>query len=403
MFNYFFIIIVTAFYITNYILNLIYLKNLKHDADVAIDKYIPLRILKKLSISEKEQLRKSFDNMPGDIIQFIKILLVEVFFVILLNALFLSSNARNLVFKGFAKILKMLKIQDSDHEIFALRIFYFLSLGFTGQRIIKFNFTQFNSLLMGILFVLVFIPCNLYITRNPKKIKIKYILLGLTLYQLFKLFKSMVENQQMISSYKAVPKFLTGEALIEAQRFFGNEIYYIPETNFSCNNFLFFHKTKLVLSGDWSNLNNDEIMGLIGHEIGHGSSIIRMIFITIKMIAINVSLFICFNLIKSLSTCIKPEGIPNNTISSFIFLINLPVVLMVKYFADFFSLQLIEFFADIRSYYIFKNGDLSTGLLKYSLRIEDFVFRPLFYSIFNETHPSTMLRIKILERLKYKV
>ncbi|KCZ78218.1 hypothetical protein H311_00755 [Anncaliia algerae PRA109] len=394
------LVLLLVVYISNYIFNMTYLLKIGQNVDETIQSSIPFNVLNKLSSNELQLLKKSFEVLPHAIYMYITQLLTEILIYVILNSLFFFEKTRSFIIKEMVKISNLLRIRVIDHEIIALKFVYHFTLVFSIQRLMNFNFNQYNIALAIIYSVGPFLLSNMFIVRNPFKLNIKHVLVVLTLYEMFKIIIEMEMVRNEILSFKQVPQFLTGKGLIEAEKFFGDEIYYIPNTNFSCSNFLYFYNINLIFTGDWSNFKEEEILAIVSHSIGRGNSVIRILFLILKLISINISALCYLHMVKIISKRIRLQNISDDTMKCFLLLINLPIAIMLKNLMEFCSMQLSVIFADIRAVYICKEGNLSAALIKYCLKTGDFVFRPFFYSLLNMSHPSTMLRIKIIEKLK---
>lgn len=396
--------LIVFIYISLYSYDFYWLIKIERDYKSTIEEHIPNDVYSQINESTwNYNIENRFNKFIEHYQKKILFSIVEMIFLYFFNVLLYKEKYRDDLFSISKWLVKTFNLDIlASNEMLSMYFYFNLFYPFTFIRIYEaFGFTdEYFRNFIGIILNL-FI--NIYLmSKKPFKIRfLNIMIIGISCF-IINVGASFIKNTIYFRKFKNIPDFLNKHIIEKTKNNFGENIYYIPEGSFGCHTSYFITHFKLICEGYFGDLSKNMIDGLICHEIGHAHPYIFPSFLLTNFLLKIFAIFAYIKIFTKHSKNIENDKLSQETLTTFVLAINLPIMLISYRMVDMISKQIFEIYADFMSCKLAPDGDLSSCLIMYNFKTHDFIFRPLFYSLLNETHPPTYLRIKLLKYFKSK-
>lgn len=329
---------------------------------------------------------------------------IELIIVFIFNVLFYSRKTRKILYFLGEKIIEIIDTSGTlTKDKTNILGFYFTFAYCSNLLDLRIQLKDWDIQYFFLFcFVVFFVLIACLKRKNKLKIKLLYAYLILIFYELRCIYKAYTISEVLLKESQNIPEFFTDKVLKLAEKYFQRNICYMPDGKFNAGSLYCVKYFMLIISGDYEDVTENNLLGTIGHESGHSSHFTHIAFTVLELALKILSIFIYVKIFTKYSKNIKSDDLSEEAITTFILIFNLPVFFILFNMGKFVKANLYELYADYFSSKIAPEGDFAGSLLIGALKHKSSIFNPFFYNLFNSTHPSTHLRTKLYEYYKSK-
>lgn len=241
---------------------------------------------------------KNSENLFMRICESIVVLIMMITF----NMLFYFKQTNDIfvdVFKILITFAQYFKYFGEDENKAVLAFLSILSLLFLPMMFpIKTTAISYIILIGVYIITLFFVRTKLF--RKKSYINRRNVFIGslIVFFPYFYLICSIILSSIKTHS-RIISQHLNGKPLEVATKFFGREnIYCFKAQQLNMSSCLKFFSKALIILGDWSSFTEQEILGCISHEIGHGKSFESFSILILEYIIAVFLLVLYYEVIK---------------------------------------------------------------------------------------------------------